>query len=141
MYKASFNLTITGEKELDIEEITIKTRDGSDETFEFELEEVDEDEDEYEEDEAGHMWDDEAYLLAARSFISWPDSWSIETLVGNLLMLEDMLGKEPDIEEQRKIQIWPPIIEYCKSRKLDPFVYVEEQIACLADTLILYKKL
>lgn len=136
MYKASFNLTITGDKELDIEEITIKTRDGSDETFEFELEEVDKDEDEYEEDEAGHMWDDEAYLFAASAFISWPDSWSAETLVGNLLML----GSDPSIEEQMKIQMWPPIMEYCVSRKINPFVYVEEQIACLADNFIRYKK-
>lgn len=137
MYKASFNLTITGDKELDIEQIIIKTRDGSDETFELELEEVDEDEeDEYEEDEVGHMWDDEAYLLAASAFISWPDSWNGETLAENLLLLE----WEPNIEEQMKIQIWPPIMKYCASRKINPFVYVEEQIACLADNLIQYKK-
>lgn len=136
MYKASFNLTITGDKELDIEEITIKTRDGSDETFEFEMEEVDEDEDEYEVDECGHIWDDEAYLLAAKTFLSsWPDSWSVETLVGNLLML----GEEPDIKEQMKIKIWLPLMQYCTNQKLDPFIYVEEQIACLADTLIRYK--
>lgn len=137
MYKASFNLTITGEKELDIEEITIKTRDGSDETFEFELEEVDEDEDEYEEDEAGHMWDDEAYLLAAATFLaSWPESWSGETLAKNLLMHYT----DPDIEEQMKIKIWLPLMQYCTNQKFNPFVYVEEQIACLADTLIRYKK-
>lgn len=137
MYKASFNLTITGEKELDIEEITIKTRDGSDETFEFELEEVDEDEDEYEEDEAGHMWDDEAYLLAAATFLaSWPESWSGETLAKNLLMHYT----DPNIEEQMKIKIWLPLMQYCTNQKFNPFVYVEEQIACLADTLIRYKK-
>lgn len=137
MYKASFNLTITGEKELDIEEITIKTRDGSDETFEFEMEEVDEDEDEYEEDEAGHMWDDEAYLLAAATFLaSWPESWSGETLAKNLLMHYT----DPNIEEQMKIKIWLPLMQYCTNQKFNPFVYVEEQIACLADTLIRYKK-
>ena len=136
MYKASFNLTITGDKELDIEEITIKTRDGSDETFEFEMEEVDEDEDEYEEDECGHMWDGEAYLLAAASFLSsWPESWSGETLAKNLLLNE----ADPEIEEQMKIKIWLPVMEYCINQKFSPFVYVEEQIACLADTLIRYK--
>lgn len=133
MYKASFNLTITGDKELDIEEIVIKTRDGSDETFE--LEEVDEDE--YEEDEAGHMWDSEAYLLAAASFLSsWPESWSGETLAKNLLM--DYT--DPNIEEQMKIKIWLPLMEYCANQQLNPFAYAEEQIACLADDFIRYKK-
>ena len=137
MYKASFNLTITGDKELDIEEIIIKTRDGSDETFEFEMEEVDEDEDEYEEDECGHMWDGEAYLLAAGTFLSsWPESWSGETLAKYLLLNY----ADPEIEEQMKIKIWLPLMQYCTNQKFNPFVYVEEQIACLADTLIRYKK-
>jgi hypothetical protein len=74
--------------------------------------------------------------LAAEHFLSsWPDSWTAETLVKNLLML----GPEPDIEEQMKIKIWLPVMQYCINQKFNPFVYVEEQIACLADTLIRYK--
>lgn len=132
MATVSLNITIDTKEKIEIGTITVENLQGS-ETINFEEED---DEDEYEEDEAGHMWDDEAYLFAASAFISWPDSWSAETLVGNLLML----GSDPSIEEQMKIQMWPPIMEYCVSRKINPFVYVEEQIACLADNFIRYKK-
>ena len=131
MYKASFNITISSEKKIDIEEIKIKTRDGSDDIFELELEE-----EEYEEDECGHIWDGEAYLLAAAHFLhSWPDSWSGEILAKNLF-----LDKwEPDIEEQMKIKVWKPLMEYCEREKINPFLFAEEQIADMADTLIRYK--
>jgi hypothetical protein len=131
MYKASFNITISSEKKLDIEEIKIKTRDGSDDIFELELEE-----EEYEEDECGHIWDGEAYLLAAAHFLhSWPDSWSGEELAKNLFLDE----WEPDIEEQKKIKVWHPLAEYCEKEKINPFLFAEEQIADMADTLIRYK--
>ena len=133
MNKLSINININSKGQAEIDTIELENSEGA-EIIDFKEEE---EEDEYEEDEAGHLWDDEAYLLAAEHFLSsWPDSWTAETLVKNLLML----GPEPDIEEQMKIKIWLPVMQYCTNQKFNPFVYVEEQIACLADTLIRYKK-
>ena len=131
MNKLSINININGKGQAEIDTIELENSEGA-EIIDFK-----EEEDEYEEDEAGHLWDDEAYLLAAEHFLaSWPDSWTAETLVKNLLML----GPEPDIEEQMKIKIWLPVMQYCINQKFNPFVFVEDQIACLADTLIRYKK-
>lgn len=133
MATVSLNITIDTKEKIEIGTITVENLQGS-ETINFEEED---DEDEYEVDECGHMWDGEAYLLAAESFLtSWPESWSGETLAKNLLM--NYL--DPDIEEQMKIIIWIPIMQYCTNQKLNPFAYVEEQIACLADAFILHKK-
>lgn len=83
------------------------------------------------------MWDGEAYLLAAASFLtSWPEHWTGETLAKYLLLNY----ADPEIEEQMKIKIWLPVMQYCTNQKFNPFVYVEEQIACLADAFIRYKK-
>lgn len=136
MATVSLNITIDTKEKIEIGTITVENLQGA-EIIDFKQEEEEDDEDEYEEDEAGHMWDDEAYLLAAATFLaSWPESWSGETLAKNLLMHYT----DPNIEEQMKIKIWLPLMQYCTNQKFNPFVYVEEQIACLADTLIRYKK-
>ena len=130
MNKLSINININSKGQAEIDTIELENSEGA-EIIDFK-----EEEEEDEEDEEGHLWDGEAYLLAAGSFLhSWPDSWSGETLAKNLLMD----GSEPDIEEQMKIKIWLPVMQYCINQKFNPFVYVEEQIACLAHTLIRYK--
>ena len=133
MNKLSINININSKGQAEIDTIELENSEGA-EIIDFKEEE--DDEDEYEEDECGHMWDGEAYLLAAASFLSsWPESWSGETLAKNLLLNE----ADPEIEEQMEIKIWLPVMQYCTNQKFNPFVYVEEQIACLADTLIRYK--
>lgn len=133
MATVSLNIFIDTKEKIEIGTITVENLQGS-EIINFEEED---DEDEYEEDECGHMWDGDAYLLAAATFLSsWPESWSGETLAKYLLLNY----ADPEIEEQMKIKIWPPVMQYCTNQKFHPFVYVEEQIACLADTLIRYKK-
>jgi len=136
MATVSLNIFIDTKEKIEIGTITVENLQGS-ETINFEEEDDEDDEDEYEEDECGHMWDGEAYLLAAGTFLSsWPESWSGETLAKYLLLNY----ADPEIEEQMKIKIWLPVMQYCTNQKFNPFVYVEEQIACLADTLIRYKK-
>lgn len=133
MVTVSLNITIDAKEKIEIGTITVENLQGS-ETINFEEED---DEDEYEEDEFGHMWDGEAYLLAAASFLtSWPESWSGETLAKYLLLNY----ADPEIEEQMKIIIWPPLMEYCTNHIFHPFIYVEQQIARLADAFIRYKK-
>ena len=137
MATVSLNITIDSKEKIEIGTITVENLQGS-ETINFEEEEEEDDEDEYEVDECGHMWDAEAYLLAAASFLtSWPDHWTGERLAKNLLLNYG----DPEIEEQMKIKIWLPLMQYCTNQKFNPFVYVEEQIACLADAFIRYKKL
>ena len=139
MATVSLNIFIDTKEEVEIGTITVENLQGSEIiNFGEEEEEEEDDEDEYEVDECGHMWDSEAYLLAAASFLtSWPDSWSGEILAKNLLLNYG----DPEIEEQMKIKIWLPVMQYCTNQKFNPFVYVEEQIACLADAFIRYKKL
>lgn len=136
MATVSLNITIDTKEKIEIGTITVENLQVA-EIIDFKQEEEEDDEDEYEVDECGHMWDSEAYLLAAASFLSsWPESWSGEILAKNLLMNYT----DPDIEEQMKIKIWLPLMEYCANQKLNPFAYAEEQIACLADDFIRYKK-
>jgi hypothetical protein len=132
MNKLSINININSKGQAEIDTIELENHEGA-EIIDFKEEE---EEDEYEEDEAGHLWDDEAYLLAAAHFLhSWPDSWSGETLAKNLF-----LDKwEPDIEEQMKIKVWKPLMEYCEREEINPFRFAEDQIADMADTLIRYK--
>lgn len=137
MATVSLNIFIDSKEKIEIGTITVENLQGS-EIINFEEEEEDDDEDEYEVDECGHMWDAEAYLLAAASFLtSWPDHWTGERLAKYLLLNY----ADPEIEEQMKIKIWLPVMQYCTNQKFNPFVYVEEQIACLADAFIRYKKL
>ena len=136
MATVSLNIFIDTKEKIEIGTIIVEGNQGS-QIIDFKQEEEEDDEDEYEEDECGHMWDGEAYLLAAGTFLSsWPESWSGETLAKYLLLNY----ADPEIEEQMKIKIWLPLMQYCTNQKFNPFVYVEEQIACLADTLIRYKK-
>ena len=136
MATVSLNIFIDTKEKIEIGTIIVEGNQGS-QIIDFKQEEEEDDEDEYEEDECGHMWDGEAYLLAAGTFLSsWPESWSGEILAKNLLLNY----ADPEIEEQMKIKIWLPVMQYCTNQKFNPFVYVEEQIACLADTLIRYKK-
>jgi hypothetical protein len=51
-----------------------------------------------------------------------------------------MDGSEPDIEEQMKIKVWYPLMEYCVREEMNPFLFAEQQISALADDLIRYKK-
>lgn len=137
MATVSLNITIDTKEKIEIGTITVENLQGA-EIIDFKQEEEEDDEDEYEVDECGHMWDAEAYLLAAGTFLcSWPDHWTGERLAKYLLLNYG----DPEIEEQMKIKIWLPVMQYCTNQKFNPFVYVEEQIACLADTLIRYKKL
>ena len=136
MATVSLNIFIDTKEKIEIGTIIVEGNQGS-QIIDFKQEEEEDDEDEYEVDECGHMWDGEAYLLAAGTFLSsWPESWSGETLAKYLLLNY----ADPEIEEQMKIKIWLPVMQYCTNQKFNPFVYVEEQIACLADTLIRYKK-
>lgn len=132
MNKLSISININSKGQAEIDTIELENSEGA-EIIDFKEED---DEDEYEEDECGHMWDGEAYLLAAAHFLhSWPDSWSGEELAKNLF-----LDKwEPDIEEQMKIKVWKPLMEYCEREEINPFLFAESQIADMADTLIRYK--
>jgi hypothetical protein len=134
MNKLSINININSKGQAEIDTIELENSEGA-EIIDFKEEEEEYEEDE--EDEEGHLWDGEAYLLAAGSFLhSWPDSWSGETLAKNLLMD----GSEPDIEEQMKIKVWYPLMEYCVREEMNPFLFAEQQISALADDLIRYKK-